>query len=168
MVYTIIASNTPIALLAIMEREKMGVIIDNRQKKYKIALKRIEQTTQAILNALDSPDGELSILIVDDQQIEILNKEYLNKEGPTNVISFPMREGKFLNINPQLLGDVVISIETAGQEGKLAGITMEERFMQLLVHGILHLFSYDHEKTKQEAHRMEKKSKDLLKLIEAL
>jgi len=117
---------------------------------------------------LDSPDGELSILIVDDQQIEVLNKEYLNKEGPTNVISFPMREGKFFNINPQLLGDVVISIETAGQEGKLAGITMEERFIQLLVHGILHLFSYDHEKTKQETHRMEKKSKDLLKLIEAL
>ena len=123
---------------------------------------------QAILNALDCPDGELSILIVDDRQIEALNREYLQKEGPTNVISFPMQEGKFLNINPQLLGDVVISVETAQQEGKLAGITLENRFAQLLTHGILHLFGYDHEKTKQEAHRMERKSKDLLKLIETI
>jgi len=117
---------------------------------------------------LDCPDGELSILIVDDRQIEVLNREYLKKKGPTNVLSFPMQEGKFLSINPRLLGDVVISIETAEQEGKLAGITMEKRFAQLLVHGILHLFGYNHEKTNQEAHRMEEKSKDILKLIEAL
>jgi len=123
---------------------------------------------QAVLNALDCPDGELSILIVDDRQIEVLNREYLKKKGPTNVLSFPMQEGKFLSINPRLLGDVVISIETAEQEGKLAGITMEKRFAQLLVHGILHLFGYNHEKTNQEAHRMEEKSKDILKLIEAL
>jgi len=121
---------------------------------------------QAVLNALDCPDGELSILIVDDRQIEVLNREYLKKKGPTNVLSFPMQEGKFLSINPRLLGDVVISIETAEQEGKLAGITMEKRFAQLLVHGILHLFGYNHEKTNQEAHRMEEKSKDILKLIE--
>jgi probable rRNA maturation factor len=115
---------------------------------------------------LDSPDGELSILIVDDAQIASLNKEYLNREGPTNVIAFPMLEGRFSGINPHLLGDVVISIETAAKESLLSGVSTEERLSQLLVHGILHLFGYDHEKTDQEAQRMEAKSEELFKLLE--
>jgi len=114
---------------------------------------------------LACPDGELSILIVDDSQIERLNQEYLNRGGPTNVIAFPMREGDFSNLNPQLLGDVVISIETAAKEGKIAGISTEERLSQLLVHGILHLFGYDHEKSEPKAHEMEIKSKELLELM---
>jgi len=114
---------------------------------------------------LDCPDGELSILIVDDLQIEVLNVEYLNRTGATNVISFPMQEGEFSNITPQLLGDVVISIETAHNEGENAGLSMDERFMQLLVHGILHLFGYDHEESKEEADEMEKKSKELLDVL---
>ncbi len=114
---------------------------------------------------MDSPDGELSILIVDDSQIKILNKEYLKREGPTNVIAFPMREGEFSNITPHLLGDVVISVETAQKEAEKTGISMAERFTQLLVHGILHLFGYDHEKSEEEAVEMEKKSEELLELI---
>ena len=126
----------------------------------------IRKKTQAILNALDCPDGELSILIVNDSQIEALNKQYLNRSGPTNIIAFPMQEGEFAKISPQLLGDVVISVETAYQEGINAGISMEERLIQLLIHGILHLFGYDHETTEQEALKMEKKSEELMKLIE--
>ena len=110
-------------------------------------------------------DAELSILIVDDPQIAILNKKYLHRHGPTNVIAFPMRTDPFSNINPELLGDVVISIETAEQEGKSIGISMEERFTQLLVHGVLHLLGYDHETSEQEADRMEQKSDEILKLI---
>ena len=144
----------------------MQVLIDNRQNKYKISLKKIRQKARTILNALDCPDSELSILIVDDPQIEVLNKKYLNRNGPTNVIAFPMRTGQFSKINPQLLGDVVISVETAAKEGKSAGNSMEERLTHLLVHGILHLLGYDHEKTDQEAHKMEKKSNEILKLIE--
>jgi len=125
----------------------------------------IQQKTTDILNALDYHDAELSILIVDDPQIAILNKKYLRRNGPTNVIAFPMRTDQFSNINPELLGDVVISIETAEKEGKNIGINMEERFTQLLVHGILHLLGYDHETSEQEADKMEKKSEEILKLI---
>lgn len=117
---------------------------------------------------MDNPNGELSILIVDDSQIATLNKEYLKREGPTNVIAFPMHEGDFSDISPQLLGDVVISIETAYQEGKMTGISTEERFTQLIVHGILHLLGYDHERTEEEALRMEIKSNALLKLIQQM
>lgn len=111
------------------------------------------------------PDAELSILIVDDPHIEKLNREYLNRKGPTNVIAFPMQEGDFSNITPYLLGDVVISIDTAKKEGKIAGITTMERFTQLLVHGTLHLIGYDHEKSEKEAKKMETKTNDLLKIL---
>ncbi|MBW2237961.1 MAG: rRNA maturation RNase YbeY [Deltaproteobacteria bacterium] len=143
----------------------MEVLIDNRQKKHEISLKQIQQRAKAVLNALDCPDAELSILIVDDPQIAVLNKQYLNRNGPTNVIAFPMRTGPFTNITPQLLGDVLISVETALREGNRVGISMEERFTQLLVHGILHLLGYDHETSDQDAHEMEKKSDEILKLI---
>jgi probable rRNA maturation factor len=127
----------------------------------------IQQKTKDILNALACDDAELSILIVDDPQIEILNKKYLGRTGPTNVIAFPMHTDQFSNINPELLGDVVISIETAEKEGKSIGISMKERFTELLVHGILHLLGYDHENSEQEADKMEKKSNEILKLIES-
>ncbi len=123
----------------------MEVQIDNRQDNHRISKKKIRQTAMAVLSALDYPDAELSILIVDDQQIAQLNQDYLNRRGPTNVIAFPMREGKFTEIAPNLLGDVVISVETAHQEGQRADLSMEERFDQLLIHGILHLLGYDHE-----------------------
>jgi probable rRNA maturation factor len=115
---------------------------------------------------LDFPDGELSILLVDDQQIANLNLTYLNRKGPTNVIAFPMREGQFKDITPNLLGDVVISVETAQNEAKAAQISLQNRFYQLLIHGILHLLGYDHEQTREEAKRMEEKSTSLLAMLE--
>jgi len=145
----------------------MGILIDDRQKKHKLSKTKLQKKAQAVLNALGSPKGELSILVVDDSEIKTLNKNYLNRSGPTNVIAFPMKEGDFSDINPQLLGDVVISIETAGREALQSGISTEERFAQLLVHGILHLFGFDHEKSEQDARKMEKKSNELLKLIES-
>ena len=144
----------------------MGVLIDNRQNRYKIPLKKIQKKARAILSALDCPDGELSLLVVDDPQIAKLNRQYLNRHGPTNVIAFPMRQGEFSNLTPQLLGDVVISVETAASEAKNSGISMQERFTQLLVHGVLHLFGYDHEESKQQARRMEEKSNELIKLLD--
>ncbi len=112
------------------------------------------------------PDAQLSILIVDDDQIASLNMTYLNHAGPTNVISFPMQEGPFSDIMPELLGDVVISIETAHREAVDTGMEMTERFNQLLIHGILHLVGYDHVNSKEEAAVMERKSNELMELID--
>ena len=131
-------------------------------------LKRIRQTVRVILNALDCPEGEISILIVDDSRIEELNRQYLQRRGPTNVIAFAMRDGEFSHVSPQLLGDVVISMDTAAREAEDAAISLQRRFDELLVHGILHLFGYDHETSRAEVRVMEEKSQQLLKLIERL
>jgi probable rRNA maturation factor len=102
---------------------------------------------------------------VDDPQIEILNQQYLNRQGPTNVIAFAMREGEFSDLTPNLLGDVVISMDTTAKEAKSAGLSRERRFNELLIHGILHLLGYDHENSQREARRMEDKSREILGLI---
>jgi probable rRNA maturation factor len=115
---------------------------------------------------LDYPDAELSILIVDDQQIAQLNRQYLNRKGPTNVIAFCMRRGQFSDITPNLLGDIVISADTAQREAQSAGISMQDRFDQLLIHGTLHLLGYDHENTADEARKMEEKAKELLQILQ--
>ncbi len=125
----------------------------------------IQQKARDILNVLECHNAELSVLIVDDPQITALNKQYLHRSGPTNVIAFPMHTDVFPNINPGLLGDVVISVETAAKEGKSIGIGMEERFIQLLVHGILHLIGYDHEKSEAQAEKMAEKENEILKSI---
>ena len=143
----------------------MEVLIDNRQSRYTISLKKIEQTVQVVLSALECPDGEISIVLLDDPQIAALNQEYLNRQGPTNVIAFAMREGDYSHLTPHLLGDVVISMDTADREAQDAGVSMGSRFNELLVHGILHLFSYVHENSPEEARQMEEKSRELLELI---
>jgi probable rRNA maturation factor len=114
---------------------------------------------------LGYPDAQLSILIVDDPHIAELNMKYLNHQGATNVISFPMQEGPFADITPDLLGDVVISADTAHREADEAGMPMEERINQLLIHGILHLIGYDHVNSKEEAALMEKKSEELMAML---
>jgi probable rRNA maturation factor len=114
---------------------------------------------------LGCPEAQLSILIVDDEKIAELNQTYLNHAGPTNVISFPMQEGPFAQITPDLLGDVVISADTAWREAEEAGMEMVERFNQLLIHGILHLLGYDHVNSAEEAAAMEEKSDELMQLI---
>lgn len=122
----------------------------------------------AILNALDCPEGELSIVLVDDDEIAALNQEYLQRSGPTNVIAFPMQEGDFSEVTPDLIGDVVISLTTCRRECDAAAMPFEERLEQLLVHGILHLFGYDHVTNENDAERMAAKSEELMRLLAAL
>jgi probable rRNA maturation factor len=122
----------------------------------------MRRNARILLNSLGHPEGELSILLVDDLRIAELNRAYLNREGPTNVIAFPMQAGPFAHLSPHLLGDVVISVDTAWREAGAAGLEPEERLTQLLVHGLLHLCGYDHEKTPAQARRMAAKSRQLL------
>lgn len=106
------------------------------------------------------------MVIVDDAEIQLLNRDYLQKDRPTNVISFPMQEGEGAGLHPELLGDVVISAETAARDAAEAGIPFTDELYFLLSHGILHLLGYDHERgTEAEAQRMEAKERELFALL---
>jgi probable rRNA maturation factor len=143
----------------------MDIQIANRQKRHPLSLRKIRRRTRIILDALKSPESEISILLVDDRQIAAMNRKFLGREGPTNVLAFPMQEGRFVGLSPNLLGDVVISADTAHQEARAAGLALEDRITQLLVHGILHLTGYDHEHDAAEARRMAAKSQALMAKI---
>lgn len=106
--------------------------------------------------------------IVDDDVIAGMNTQYLNRSGPTNVIAFSMREGEFSDLQPNILGDVVISAETTRTEAVEAEIGFDQRFYELLIHGILHLFGYDHDRSEAEYQRMEDKSEALYRLVEPM
>ncbi len=103
---------------------------------------------------------------MDDPQIAELNQQYLDREGPTNVIAFAMREGEFSDLSPHLLGDVVISMDTAAREAEMAAMSTAHRFNELLVHGILHLLGYDHETSEKDARVMKEKSEQILTLLD--
>lgn len=143
----------------------MVVHIGDKHRRHSLNLSEIEEKAKRLLKALEARDGELSLLIVDDEQMAKLNKQYLDRPGSTNVIAFPMRQGPFADMNANLLGDVVISLDTAAKEAKDWGLTIEMRFDQLLIHGILHLFGFDHEYSEEDARTMRTKEEALLKLL---
>lgn len=111
-------------------------------------------------------ETELSISIVGDRTMRRVNRDYLGKDRPTNVISFSLQEGDCTGVNPHLLGDVIISADTARREADQGGMEHFERICFLLLHGILHLCGYDHERSgEQEAARMEKKETELFRIL---
>ena len=111
-------------------------------------------------------DLELSILFTDDEHITQLNRQYLNRDKPTNVLAFPVSRGPAEEFESKILGDVVISVDTAAREAEQAGVSIENRIYQLLLHGLLHLLHYDHEESEEEADRMEREEQRLFALIE--
>ena len=116
---------------------------------------------QRILTELGLLEAELSLLFVNDLQIQALNRRYLRRDKPTNVLAFPMRKGEFSTLHPHLLGDLVISVETAKRQSNRFGLDEMEMIILLMVHGVLHLIGYEHEGTKKGAREMTLKQKEL-------
>ena len=107
-----------------------------------------------ILRDLGSPDAELSILVTDDEEVRSLNRQYRGKDTPTDVLSFSQIEGEGGDADHNLLGDVVISWDRAVGQGEELGHGTRKELRRLLVHGVLHLFGYDHEESEEKADRM--------------
>ena len=140
----------------------MEVVVQNRQKRHRVRTAEIRETAEKILNDLGCHGCELSIVLVDDEEITHLNLAYLARDHPTNVLAFPMREGQDKHLHPDLLGDVIISTETAEREAQHRGVILQEEMTLLLVHGILHLLGYEHEEDSDKAALMEAKEQEIL------
>jgi probable rRNA maturation factor len=91
-----------------------------------------------------------------------LNLMYRGKDRTTDVLAFSMKEGKYSGINPDILGDIVISANTAKKQAEENGHGLYDEIALLLIHGVLHLTGYDHERGKKEELRMRKKERELL------
>ncbi len=144
----------------------MTVSLHNRQHKEPIDTGRLRRSLKRLLKKLERSAAEVSVLVVDDEQIQQINRDYLDRDRPTNVISFAMTEGEGGEINPELLGDIIISAETAARDAATGGLQLMEEMEFLLIHGLLHLLGYNHENTSpDETERMKSKERELFYLL---
>jgi len=144
----------------------MRLQIQNLQSKIKLDKRRIRKTVKTITRQLECDDKEISLVFTDDAGIQRLNHRYLGKNKPTNVLSFSLREKDYGEINPHVLGDIVISVERAKKDATRGGLTFNQEIDFLLIHGLLHLLGYNHENTdKRKARLMRRKEKELFRLV---
>lgn len=118
-----------------------------RKDKGKISTRWIKAIVERLLNLQGMQGVEISIYLTDDQVIRDLNRSYRGKDKATDVLSFTLDEpvGEY-----HLLGEIVISIDTAERQAKDLGYSLEEEIKRLLVHGFVHLLGYDHELGEKE------------------
>jgi probable rRNA maturation factor len=135
--------------------------IKNLQKKIKIKNRKLKVLADNVLKHQGFYDTELSLLLVDDRKITELNKQYLKKNSATDVLAFRMSDGKYGQINPQLLGDVVVSVETAESKAAQLKVDLYSEINLYLIHGILHLLGFS-DKTKKGFNQMKKLQEELL------
>jgi rRNA maturation RNase YbeY len=126
---------------------------------------KIKMKLKRILKDLECDDAELSILITDDKHIAELNSRFLKRKGPTNVLAFPIREDDPNEPETSMLGDIVISLDAAMRDAIKTGENLTKMTDRLLIHGLLHLLGYSHERL-EEAWRMEEETERLLTMVE--
>jgi len=126
----------------------MPITIDiSRQSElWDVSDVRISEVVNAALSGFEVEETELSVVLADDGFVQNLNRDYRDKDKPTNVLSFPQ--------DSPMLGDVVLAYETVKREAEEQDKAFEDHAAHLLVHGVLHLLGYDHEND-EDAEEME-------------
>ena len=141
------------------------VSILNRQDRVPVDRRKIGAAARRILKNLGYEGYELTVVLVEDREITRLNRQYFHRNRPTNVISFPMMDETPASLHSRILGDVVISADTARRGAEELGKKAEEEILFLLIHGILHLTGYDHEGSVAERRKMEAKEKEFFEAL---
>jgi len=150
------------------------VTIDNRQRRYPVDRTTMRHWATAVLSMQKETSVTVGIILVNDQIIRQFNRQYRGLDVPTDVLSFPTIDHDLiprknprggLGEPPVLLGDVMISLERADAESSSYGKKYSGQVLFLLIHGLLHLLGYDHERSKNEAIRMQRREKFLFRKI---
>lgn len=152
---------------------KVKVLISNNQNEVKIPVGirlLIRKCCHAVLVSEGYDDDfEVSVSFVNNEEIQALNKEYRDIDRPTDVLSFPLSEDGVFDINNEtdayLVGDIVISMETALKQAEVYGHSLEREVGFLTVHSMLHLLGYDHEEGKLQERIMREKEEAILSTI---
>ncbi|MCM8814150.1 MAG: rRNA maturation RNase YbeY [Candidatus Omnitrophica bacterium] len=137
------------------------ILIRNWQKKMPVNRRKLEKTARRVLEAEGVDGAELSILVVDDAHMAVFNRQYRGKNRPTDVLAFRLQDAAADGVHPELLGDVVISAETARRTAAEVRATADEELALYLIHGILHLLGYDDTRS-APARAMNRRQKELL------
>ena len=150
--------------------EEDSILVDRREPLATLLTEAIKET----LRLSGGPEeAEVSLMLVDDQRIHALNREYRGVDRPTDVLSFALQEDMEdepdAAFEDDMLGDIVISAERAKEQAKEYGHSFEREIVYLAVHGTLHLLGYDHEEEmdKQEMRSKEEEVMAILRLERA-
>lgn len=144
----------------------MPVSIVQRCKLRGVSAARLGADARQLLRALGERGAELTINLVDDAEIHRLNRTYRGADRPTDVLAFAMREGTRAPGDDRVLGDVVISLETAAQQAHRRRVSPASEVRALVIHGVLHLLGYDHERSAADARRMRAMEQRLRHLLD--
>jgi probable rRNA maturation factor len=136
----------------------MKVLIKESPRSLGAARRTVKRIVEDLLASLKLQDRDLSILFTDNKGIRKYNRRFFQKDYPTNVISFSYMGG----LAPEVMGDIVISVEKAREEAEASSIPAYERLFALIVHGLVHILGFDHVNDKKEARKMRYQEKKLL------
>jgi probable rRNA maturation factor len=141
----------------------IGIV--QRRRAPGVSAAQMRADARRLLAALDESHAELTVSLVDDAEIHRLNRDYRGKDRPTDVLAFALREGRRVSGDDAVLGDVVISVDTAARQARRRGAAVADEVRTLLVHGILHLLGYDHERSAVDARRMKAQERRLKAML---
>ncbi|MCA1565616.1 MAG: rRNA maturation RNase YbeY [Acidobacteria bacterium] len=127
----------------------------NRQRKLPMDCGRWEAFAGKVLKVVPAEGAGVAIVFVSDRAMRELNRRWRGKRGTTDVLSFPAGQDEFERAAGATLGDVVISVERAGAQAAEHGLSFEREVAQLILHGVLHLCGYDHERDGGEMNALE-------------
>jgi rRNA maturation RNase YbeY len=143
----------------------MEILIQNNQDHHPVDSEQFQSQIGQVLETLDETECELSLLLTDDAEIQSLNKTYRDLDKATDVLSFPQDEDAVNESGDTLLGDVVISMETAARQAEEHHLSFNEELILLAIHGILHLLGFDHERSPQDARIMQDKTQAVFETL---
>jgi probable rRNA maturation factor len=149
----------------------MSVLLSSRLRSRRLRLPRVRSLAGKILRAVDAGRADLSLLLVGDRFMRRLNRLYRRKDRTTDVLAFPVRKHaarpapRAPRPAPALLGDIVISLPRAERQAAQAGHSLEREMALLLIHGLLHLLGYDHERSAREARRMSRRERAVARAV---
>jgi len=161
----------------------MEIAVKNCQRSIKINPGSIRQVLESAIRQLssgkrirgrnlasgfffDPTNAVVSVLLVGDRRMRAINMAYRHMYRTTDVLSFSQLEGPLARHDSAELGDIVISPAQAKRQAGERGTSFDQELALLLVHGLLHLIGYDHEKNRYQAHKMREKETELLHAIQ--
>ncbi len=141
----------------------MTVLLTNDYGDAGFSAHLVEQDAKALLRLADKRNYELSLLLTDDIAIQEINASWRKKNTPTNVLSFPMDDEE--DSPHPMLGDIIISVDTAKKEAAAKEYPLQTYLSRLLVHGFVHLLGYDHEESEAAYNKMVGVEQDFLEKL---
>ena len=139
----------------------MKIVLKSLQKIIKINNSSLKKLIEEICKFLNLDNFCISFVFVDSQFIRKLNKKYLGKDSPTDVLAFDLKD-RLTSLN--LLGEIFISVEEAKRNSKIFSTDIREELLLYIIHGLLHLIGFK-DKTTSQRMRMRKKEREVLSYI---